>query len=193
MAFSTTCAVHIEDCEGWWLSGCHGSVAEHWRLKPEVSWVRFPVAASLFIALCFKLFLFSAKTVCSKHSHIFTPQAYLPKARELQSSLTCTRSRLHVLKPVFSGLDQQKEHLTNGDVNVTQLRQPMIHNRVSSPVQNGVVSTQNGVSMNQNGVSGSENKVYVEMVITSGGPELASINYEQLEQSCETSIQLAVW
>ena len=21
-AFSTTCAVHIEDCEGWWLSGC---------------------------------------------------------------------------------------------------------------------------------------------------------------------------
>ena len=24
----TTCAVHIEDCEGWWLSGCHGSVAE---------------------------------------------------------------------------------------------------------------------------------------------------------------------
>ena len=25
-AFSTTCAVHIEDCDGWWLSGCHGSV-----------------------------------------------------------------------------------------------------------------------------------------------------------------------
>ena len=21
--------VRIEDCEGWWLSGCHGSVAEH--------------------------------------------------------------------------------------------------------------------------------------------------------------------
>ena len=39
--------VHIEDCEGWWLSGCHGSVAEHWRLKPEVSWVRLPAAASL--------------------------------------------------------------------------------------------------------------------------------------------------
>ena len=38
-AFSTTCAVHIEDCEGWWLSGCCGSVAEHWQLKPEVSWV----------------------------------------------------------------------------------------------------------------------------------------------------------
>ena len=28
-AFSTTCAVHTEDCEGWWLSGCHSSVAEH--------------------------------------------------------------------------------------------------------------------------------------------------------------------
>ena len=34
-AFSTTCAVHIRDCEGWWLSGCRSSVAEHWRLKPE--------------------------------------------------------------------------------------------------------------------------------------------------------------
>ena len=33
-AFSTTCTVHIEDCEGWWLSGCRSSVAEHWRLKP---------------------------------------------------------------------------------------------------------------------------------------------------------------
>ena len=21
--------IYIEDCEGWWLSGCHGSVAEH--------------------------------------------------------------------------------------------------------------------------------------------------------------------
>ena len=28
--FSPTCAVHIEDCEGWWLSGCRSSVAEHW-------------------------------------------------------------------------------------------------------------------------------------------------------------------
>ena len=28
--------VHIEDCEGWWLSGCCGLVAEHWRLKPGV-------------------------------------------------------------------------------------------------------------------------------------------------------------
>ena len=47
-AFSTTCAVHIEDCEGWWLSACRGSVAEHWRLKPEVSWVRLPAAVGLF-------------------------------------------------------------------------------------------------------------------------------------------------
>ena len=108
-----------------------------------------------------------------------------------------------MLKSVFSNSDQRKEHLTNGDVNVTQLTQPMIHNRVSSPVhngavstQNGAVSTQNGVSMNQHGVNGSvasSNKVYVEMVITSGRPELASIKYDQLEQSCEASIQLAVW
>ena len=46
-AFSTTCAVHIEDWGGGWLSGYRGSVAEHWRLKPEVSWVRLPVTAGL--------------------------------------------------------------------------------------------------------------------------------------------------
>ena len=40
--------LYIEDCEGWWLSGCRGSVAEHWRLKPVVSWVRLPAAAGLF-------------------------------------------------------------------------------------------------------------------------------------------------
>ena len=31
--------IYIEDCEGWWLSACRGSVAEHWLHKPEVSWV----------------------------------------------------------------------------------------------------------------------------------------------------------
>ena len=35
-AFSTTYAVHMEDCEGWWLSGCRGSVTEHWMHKPGV-------------------------------------------------------------------------------------------------------------------------------------------------------------
>ena len=34
--FSPTCAVHIEDCEGWWLSGCRSSVAERLWLKPGV-------------------------------------------------------------------------------------------------------------------------------------------------------------
>ena len=34
--FSPTCAVHIEDCGGWWLSGCRSSVAEHWLHKPGV-------------------------------------------------------------------------------------------------------------------------------------------------------------
>ena len=28
--------VYIEDCEGWWFSGCHSSVAEHWLHKPGV-------------------------------------------------------------------------------------------------------------------------------------------------------------
>ena len=31
-----TCAVHIEDCEGWWLFGCDSLVAEHWLHKPGV-------------------------------------------------------------------------------------------------------------------------------------------------------------
>ena len=38
-----------EDCEGWSLFGCHGSVTEHWLQK--VSWVRLPVTASLFTFL----------------------------------------------------------------------------------------------------------------------------------------------
>ena len=52
-AFGTTCAVHI--CEGRWLSCRPGSVAEHWRLKPEVYWVQLLVAASLFTFLYFCL------------------------------------------------------------------------------------------------------------------------------------------
>ena len=48
-AFSTTCAVHIEDCECRLLSGCHGTVAENWQLNPEVvSWVGLLATAGLF-------------------------------------------------------------------------------------------------------------------------------------------------
>ena len=36
-AFSTTCAVHIEDCECRWLSGCRNSVAEACNLSMLVS------------------------------------------------------------------------------------------------------------------------------------------------------------
>ena len=43
--------VHIEDCEGWWLSSCCSSVAEHWRLKVVVSLVQLPAAAGLFTFL----------------------------------------------------------------------------------------------------------------------------------------------
>ena len=38
--------ISVEDREGTWLSGCCGSVAEHWQLKPEVSWVRLPARAA---------------------------------------------------------------------------------------------------------------------------------------------------
>ena len=46
----------FEDRESRWLSGCSSSVAEHWRLKPEVSWVRLPVAAGFFTFLYNPLF-----------------------------------------------------------------------------------------------------------------------------------------
>ena len=69
--FSTTCAVHIEDCGGWWSSGCHGSVTEYWRFKPEVSWVRLLGAACLFTFLFFclitsKFIYFQCETRCSE-------------------------------------------------------------------------------------------------------------------------------
>ena len=35
-SFSITCAACIEDCEGWWLSGCRSSVAEYWLYKSGV-------------------------------------------------------------------------------------------------------------------------------------------------------------
>ena len=53
--FSTTCAVHVKQCEGWQLYGFCGSVADHWRLKPEVSWVRFSTTTGLFTFLYFLL------------------------------------------------------------------------------------------------------------------------------------------
>ena len=50
-----TLEINEFSCGGWWLSGCHGSVAEHWRLKPEVSWVRLLVTAGFFTFLYFRL------------------------------------------------------------------------------------------------------------------------------------------
>ena len=49
---------HIEDYEGCWSSGCRGLVAEHWWLKPDMSWVQFLVAASLFTFHYFRLIKF---------------------------------------------------------------------------------------------------------------------------------------
>ena len=38
--FCTTLALHIEDCEGWWLSSCHSSVAEYRLHKPGLlGWI----------------------------------------------------------------------------------------------------------------------------------------------------------
>ena len=76
-AFSSIGAVHIEfyDCGGWWLSGCCGSVAEHWRLKPEVYWVQLPVTAGFFTFLYFRLMtskfiFFQREAKCSEQQYI---------------------------------------------------------------------------------------------------------------------------
>ena len=136
------------------------------------------------------------------------PQAYLPKAREFHTTLNCTKYRLQVLKSSFSNLDLRKEH-SNGDDRLGH------QSRVSDPVRSGSTLVQNGVSdvrsqgstmagvqngvsagvgANQLGVNGSVatgNKVYVEMVITPYGPELASIDYNQLTENCEAALRRA--
>ena len=40
------------DCEGWWLSGCRDSMAEHWRLNPEVSWIWLPAPFRRLLHFC---------------------------------------------------------------------------------------------------------------------------------------------
>ena len=54
--------------KGWWLSGCRGSVAEHWLLKPEVSWVQLPTTASLFHFLL-QFMYFQHEKRCSEQGH----------------------------------------------------------------------------------------------------------------------------
>ena len=52
--FSPICAVHIEDCEGWWLT----IVVAQWQsisCTSQLSWVRFPATAGLFTFLYFCL------------------------------------------------------------------------------------------------------------------------------------------
>ena len=93
-AFSTTSAVHIEDCEDWWSFGCCGSVAEHWRLKPEeVSWVRLPATASFFTFLYFRLITSKFTLPTSNMVHpiytVSTPLAYLRTCQHACHFDTC--------------------------------------------------------------------------------------------------------
>ena len=60
--FSTTCAVYIEDCEGWWLSGGRSSVVEHWLHKPGVLGL-IPSAANLLTCLYIHLVPYCPKQV----------------------------------------------------------------------------------------------------------------------------------
>jgi len=132
---------------------------------------------------------------------IVSATGLFPKAKEFHSTLNCTKYRLQVLKSSFLNSDLRKEH-----VNDEHSTQPALSGHISGPVQqNGassvnsqgtssVASDQTGVSANQLGANGSVatgNKVYVEMMITLYGPELASINYNQLSESCETALRQA--
>ena len=60
------------------MSSCHGSVAEHWRLKPEVSWVGLPATAGFFTFLYFRLITtkfiyFQREARCSEHNFLDCP------------------------------------------------------------------------------------------------------------------------
>ena len=41
----------FRDYRSWWLFSCHGSVAEHWRLKPEVN-IHSPIPLSFCTTVC---------------------------------------------------------------------------------------------------------------------------------------------
>ena len=63
----------IEDCEGWWLSGCCSSVVEHWQFNSGVL-VWFLLTAGFFPFLCFTSYIKNAsisnwdKTVLSRYN-----------------------------------------------------------------------------------------------------------------------------
>ena len=57
--------MHIEDCEGWWLSGCCSSVAEL-ALTAQARWFSAIAGFSLFFVSC----VFSSSHVLSMfHTH----------------------------------------------------------------------------------------------------------------------------
>ena len=69
-AFSTTCAVCMEDCGAKWLSGCRSSVVKHWQLMPGAEEL-VPSNSQLFIFLYHCLIisnelLFSTEVRCSE-------------------------------------------------------------------------------------------------------------------------------
>ena len=92
--FSTTCAVHIEDCGGWWLSSCHSSVAEHWLHKPGV--LGSIPGGGLFTFLYFRL-------ITSKFSFYFQHEA-----RVLSSPVYSGLSLPDCSTPVFGVLYSPK-------------------------------------------------------------------------------------
>ena len=92
---------HAEDFEGWWLSGYHGSVAEHWQLKPEVSWVQLLATAHLFTFLYFCLITIPFWHVL----FLALCESYTGESIERENFLTYTVSRVATRKPRRAGTD----------------------------------------------------------------------------------------
>ena len=96
----------IEDCEGWCLSGCHGSVAEHWRLKPEVSWVQLLVVVGLFYfcLITSKFISFKREARCSEHIAVsFHPMLLDAGNNHLAAHSTQTPAEQDIPFPGISG------------------------------------------------------------------------------------------
>ena len=101
---------------GCYEFGCHGPVAEHWQLKPEMSWVRLPAAAGLFHFPLFSphnIQIHLRYTCCTcTHTHTHTHTRVIPTLSIPTSSI-----------PIWSTSHFVNSHFVNSHlVNVDKAR-----------------------------------------------------------------------
>ena len=131
------------------------------------------------------------------HCSLFLPgQECVKQAKHIQTSLSSAEVRLKELQSSVRSAGQ-KDAAGAGvaqpmaeAVSLTQAGdlapngvtgEPSGHDRLQGGVTSHQIGVKGGLSPS-NSVSGS--KVYVEMMITPYGPQLASINYDELLQTC---------